>query len=112
MKIEGPAKVSFPVAGNDTVEEVRFSEPENRGKAGRVWINEKQYFAGIKPEVWNFHIGGYQTSQRWLLDRHGVKLTYDDLSYYRKVLGSVLETLRQMNEIEMLIQQHGRWPLS
>ncbi len=28
-----------------------------------------QYFEGVLPEVWNFHIGGYQDCEKWLKDR-------------------------------------------
>ncbi|HZO99007.1 MAG TPA: type ISP restriction/modification enzyme, partial [Terriglobia bacterium] len=28
-----------------------------------------QYFEGVPPEVWNFHIGGYQVCEKWLKDR-------------------------------------------
>ncbi len=28
-----------------------------------------KYFEGIPPEVWNFHIGGYQVCEKWLKDR-------------------------------------------
>ena len=30
-----------------------------------------QYFEGVPPEVWNFHIGGYQVCEKWLKDRRG-----------------------------------------
>jgi hypothetical protein len=30
-----------------------------------------QYFEGARPEVWTFHIGGYQVCEKWLKDRRG-----------------------------------------
>ena len=40
----------------------------------RVYINKDQYFEGVIPEVWNFHIGGYQVCEKWLKDRKGLGL--------------------------------------
>jgi predicted helicase len=61
-------EVRFPEAGDNTVEVVRYSEPSN-DESGRVWINQKQYFDNVPPEVWGYHIGGYQVCQKWLKDR-------------------------------------------
>jgi len=32
----------------------------------KVYINKDQYFAGVRPDVWEFHIGGYQVIKKWL----------------------------------------------
>ena len=34
-----------------------------------VCINKDQYFEGVRPEVWEFHIEGYQVCEKWLKDR-------------------------------------------
>lgn len=65
-------------------------------------------FEGIRPEVWNFHIGGYQVCQKWLKDRKGRTLTYDELAHYQKAVVALKETIRLMGEIDALI---GNWPL-
>jgi hypothetical protein len=59
LERDAPAIASYPVAGPNRVDTVRYAEP-NDAAPGRVWINAAQYFQGIPPEVWNFHIGGYQ----------------------------------------------------
>ena len=41
-------------------------------------INDEQYFEGVKPEWFEFHIGGYQVLQELLKDRKGRKLDNDD----------------------------------
>lgn len=94
----------YPMAGPDTVEKVRYEEKERR-----VWINETQYFEGVPPEVWEFHIGGYQVCEKWLKDRKGRKLTWDDVQHYQKVVVALAETIRLMGEIDGLIPS---WPLS
>jgi hypothetical protein len=34
-----------------------------------IYINKDQYFEGVNPDVWEFHIGGYQVCEKWLNDR-------------------------------------------
>ena len=82
-------------------------EPEPR-PTGRVYINKTQYFAGIAPEVWEFQIGGYQVLHKWLKDRKGRKLNFDDFFHYQKVVVALKETMRLMGEIDELIPA---WPI-
>jgi hypothetical protein len=126
----------YPVTGPNIVEKgfpkyLGPGEPEpGTGKPlkeGRVYISRSaavpaasgeasedagattaQYFEGVPPEVWNFHIGGYQVCEKWLKDRRGRTLTYDDLEHYRKVVTALSETLRLMAEIDAAIP---RWPM-
>ena len=84
--------------------------------AGRVYISKDdpqsgakgQYFEGVPPEVWNFQIGGYQVCEKWLKDRRGRTLVYDDLEHYRKVVTALSETIRLMAEIDAAIP---KWPI-
>ncbi len=94
----------YPVPGSNAVEKVAYSESERR-----VYISKSQYFEGVPPEVWNFHIGGYQVCQKWLKDRKGRTLSFDDLMHYQKVVVALKETIRLMEEIDALIQF---WPLA
>ncbi len=93
----------YPVAGPNTVEKVSYDENNQR-----VYINKEQYFEGIPTAVWDFHIGGYQVAQKWLKDRKGRTLTYDELTHYQKVIVALKETIRLMAEIDELIPG---WPL-
>jgi hypothetical protein len=45
---------------------------------------------------------------RWLKDRKGRTLTYDDLTHYQKIVVAIKETMRTMREIDALIPS---WPL-
>ena len=71
----------WPVKGDNVVEKVQYTE-----KDSRVWINKTQYFGGVPKAVWEFRIGGYQVCHKWLKDRKGRKLTYDDTLHYQKVV--------------------------
>ncbi|HLE17761.1 MAG TPA: type ISP restriction/modification enzyme [Syntrophales bacterium] len=95
----------FPVKGTDTVEKVQYNDHD-----GRVWINPMQHFGGVPAAVWNFHIGGYQVCEKWLKDRKGRKLTYEDTSHYQRIIVALHETIRGMKEIDEVIRQQGDWP--
>ena len=93
---------TFPITGSSMVEKVRYAEP------GRVYINKTQYFEGVQPEVWEFHIGGYQVLEKWLKDRKGRTLSYDDVTHYGKIVVALKETIRLMAEIDDIIPS---WPM-
>ena len=67
-------------------------------------------FKGVREDVWNFHIGGYQVCEKWLKDRKGRTLSKDDIAHYQKIVVSLSETIRLMKKIDQVIEQHGGWP--
>lgn len=102
----------FNIDGSDTIEIVRYTEPGQGAVQGRVWINNEQYFEGVSPDVWNFHIGGYQVCQKWLKDRKGRILEFEDMNHYQQIVAALAETIRIMDEIDTTISEYGGWPLS
>jgi predicted helicase len=91
----------FPLRGNGEVEKVQY-EPAAGKTGGRVYINDTQFFDNVPPEAWEFYIGGYQPAQKWLKDRKGRKLEYDDVLHYRKIIRVLTETANIMEEIKCL----------
>lgn len=75
-----------------------IDRPEYKG--GSVWINKEQCFEDVPETAWSFYIGGYQPAQKWLKDRKGRTLTFDDIAHYRKIITVLLETDRLMKEID------------
>jgi len=75
---------------------------------GKVWINPTQYFGNVPEAVWGFKIGGYQVCDKWLKDRKGRTLSGEEISHYQRVVVSLKETMRLMNEIDQVIP---RWPM-
>ena len=77
-----------------------------------VWVDKAQTtgFRGVREEVWKFHIGGYQVCEKWLKDRKGRKLSKEDITHYHKIVVALSGTVRLMQEIDALIEQHGGWP--
>jgi len=105
---------SFPIKGNNVIEKVRYEPPQPDGSdrhGGRVWINDRQHFEPVPPAAWAHPIGGYQPAERWLKDRMGRTLGYDDLSAYARIVHALGETRRLMAEIDIAIAAHGGWPL-
>jgi len=102
---------NFPIAGSNVVEKVSLTpcpSPKERGdsppleglgEVGKVYINDTQYFNNVPLSVWNFYIGGYQPAQKWLKDRKGRKLDYNDLEHYQKIIRALKETEETMKEI-------------
>ena len=91
-------------------------------KDGRVYLDTSlgeasSYFEGVPEDVYHFHIGGYQVLYKWLYDRRGKKgqpgrtLTPEDIAHYHKVVISLKETMRLMEEIDVVIEGHGGWPI-
>jgi len=99
----------YPVAGDNIVEKgfPKFVVYEE-GKPGYVYINKTQYFEGVPKEVWEFHVGGYQVCEKWLKDRRGRQLSFDDLMHYQRVIVALAETARLMEEIDKAIPG---WPI-
>ena len=93
----------FNVKGGDEVEKVQYTDDDQR-----VWINAKQYFGGVPKEVWEFHVGGYQVCEKWLKDRKGRKLSYEDTQHYQKIVVALSETIWLMSEIDEAIP---KWPI-
>jgi Type ISP C-terminal specificity domain len=84
--------IGYPIAGNNIVEKVNYTE-------NKVYINSLQYFDGVSPISWEFYIGGYQPAQKWLKDRKGLTLSYDDIGYYQKLVASLDKTDELMKEL-------------
>ncbi|HET7577294.1 MAG TPA: type ISP restriction/modification enzyme [Sphingomicrobium sp.] len=77
------------------------SPPRSGEELGRVHINKDQYFDGVPAIAWNFHIGGYQPAQKWLKDRRGRTLSFDDITHYQRIVKILAETDRIMKQIEL-----------
>jgi predicted helicase len=91
--------------GDDRIGKLKYDEdrqsvfintspsPVERGKGGEV-----NYFEGISPEVWNYHIGGYQVMEKYLKDRKGRLM--DDPGHYCKMATALSETISLQSEAD------------
>lgn len=76
---------SYGVSGDNEV-----IKPEY--KDNKVYINRTQYFDNVSEVAWNFYIGGYQPAQKWLKDRKGSILSYDEILHYQKIIKALVLT--------------------
>ena len=112
--------VSFPVPGDCVIENghPKYFAPGTTPlgetvplEQGRVYISANtprsnkrgQYYEGISPEIWELRIGGYQPMDKWLKDRKGRELSFDDRVHYGKIAAALQETIRLMKEVDQAI---------
>lgn len=94
--------ITYPVAGNNHVERVRYTPHPTDTSTGWVTINDTQYFSGVVPAVWSMQIGGYQPARKWLEDRKRRTLSFDDIQHYTRIITALQETQRLMDEIDTI----------
>lgn len=83
---------SYPVGGDNEVVKPEY-------KDNKVYINKTQYFDNVPEIAWNFYIGGYQPAQKWLKDRKGRILSYEEVMHYQKIIVA----LTKIHEIMQVI---------
>jgi len=95
---------NYPIAGDNNITRRIVSKDWELldSETGRIWINENQYFDGIPLLAWEFFFGGYQPAQKWLKDRFGRLLSYDDITHYQKIVVALSETDRLMKAIDKI----------
>ena len=70
----------------------------------RYIINTTQYFDNVPEVAWNFYIGGYQPAQKWLKDRKGRILSYDEILHYQKIIKALVLTNDIMQQIDKIVE--------
>jgi hypothetical protein len=87
-------------SGDLRVEKVTY----DRNKA-RVHINPEKWFEGVPAEVWEYHIGGYQVSDKWLKDRKGRSLSSEEVAHYTRVVTAIGETITIQKSLDDLFTE-------
>ena len=85
----------YPVTGNNIVDKIKR-------EGNKVFINATQYFDSVPDIAWEFYIGGYQPAQKWLKDRKGRELDFEDILHYQKIIVALTETDSLMKEIDKI----------
>lgn len=86
-------------SGSLMVEKVTYDP-----KRGAVHINPDQWFTGVSPEVWEYHIGGYQVAEKWLKDRKGRILSSEEVVHYCRVITALAETIKIQQSIDDIFE--------
>ena len=92
--------VTFPYPGTMQVDSLAWEWNIDDGYSGNVFINDTQCFEGVPTVAWEMYIGGYQPAQKWLKDRKGRTLTFDDIEHYRRIIAILIETDKIMKQID------------
>jgi predicted helicase len=91
---------SYPIEGNNTIDSLTYKDK-------KVWINKPQYFDKIPPDTWNFYIGGYQPAQKWLKDRKGRTLNFDEIQHYQKIVNALYLTEDLQGKIDEVYNKNN-----
>lgn len=99
MEIKPSILTQFNVAGSNVVEAIKITDGDSNDLC-KVWINDEQYFDNVPRVAWEFYIGGYQPAQKWLKDRKGMKLEWDEVKHYQHIISALCKTNELMQQID------------
>lgn len=100
--------INYPIVGDNDVTRrmtkasIGFEPDDTDSSIGKVWINDTQYFNNVPLVTWDLYIGGYQPAQKWLKDRFGSTLDYNDIKHYRNIIASLSLTDKIMKDIDRI----------
>lgn len=97
-------EIRFPIKGD-----MQVSKPHYVEKSSRIYINDTQYFSGVSAEAWAYDSCGYPVLMKWLKDRKGRVLSYDETNVFSKIIQAVHQTLVLKLELEKIIKDAGNW---
>jgi predicted helicase len=100
MRSVAPNITTYPKAGSSFVEKIEFKPHAANAPTGAVFINEEQFFDGVPTAIWDHQVGGYQVALKWLKDRKGRHLTFDELKTYSNIIAILAETIRIQGQID------------
>ncbi len=91
---------TYQQIGDNQITEVTY-----HSELQRVYVNKQNYFTNIPQHIWEFKIGGYHVLDKWLKDRKNAKreLSTPEINHYQKIVISLTETFRIMQEIDQII---------
>jgi predicted helicase len=92
-ELDSPVSKYQGSGDNDRIEKITYKEDEQR-----IYINKEKYFEGITPEVWNYHIGGYQVLHKYLKERKDRMI--DDAPRYCRIVTALHKTIEIQKQID------------
>jgi predicted helicase len=94
-----------PIARCEGPGGLRMNKVTYDQKKEHVHINPEKWFTGIPPDVWEYHIGGYQVSEKWLKDRKGKELLSEEVAHYARVVTAIAETITIQQSLDDLFAE-------
>lgn len=89
--------VKYQGSGSDLVEAISYDSSTQR-----VHINAQKFFEGITPQMWEYHIGGYQVLAKYLKDRKGRQM--EDPVRYCRIATAIHYTMEIQEQIDKIYQ--------
>jgi predicted helicase len=86
-------RVLKPIAKCEGSGDLRVDKVMYDQNKALVHVNPEKWFTGVDPDVWEYHIGGYQVAEKWLKDRKGRELSSEEVAHYSKVVTAISETI-------------------
>ncbi|MDD5062694.1 MAG: N-6 DNA methylase [Candidatus Marinimicrobia bacterium] len=80
---------------NSRIEKIEYDE-----EMQRIYINRDKYFESIPPQVWRYHIGGYQVLSKYLKDRKGRVM--DSAPHYCRIITALTKTIEIQQKIDAI----------
>ena len=93
--------ISYEGEGDDKITKIIYFDK-------KLHINPNQFFTPIEPEIWNFHIGGYQVLKKYLQERkkrEGSELSGEEIKHFKKIVASLTATRTLMERIDPIAQK-------
>lgn len=87
---------TFDVEGTNCVERIKYD-------AGKVWINDEQYFDNIPQECWDFYIGSYRVIEKWLKSRKKKQLTSSEITTFIGIVEAIKCTMDLQQQIDSIL---------
>ncbi len=109
LSARGVQLSTFPVPGDNRVTRVQFW-PDERGKQGRIAINDRQFVGEVPSVVWHFLASGVQPCAQWVADRVGQTLAPSDLTHLHEMIAVIFETLGVREEIDAILARPSATP--
>ena len=102
LSARGVRLSTFPVPGDNLVTKVAFG-PDERGRQGRIVMNDRQFFGEVPSAVWQFRVAGVQPCARYMADRVGGGLEPSDIAHLHQMVAAIFETLGVRDEIDAVL---------
>ena len=77
--------------GNIQIDKIKYNN-------GKISINNDTSIIGVSNEVWNYCIGSYQVLDKWLKNRKGEELSFENFVLFQKIVSTIEETLKIQND--------------
>ena len=95
-------KLTKPVSKCEGSGELRVVKVSHDPKHERVWINRDKCFTGVREDIWEYRIGGYQVARKWLKDRKGRKLKSEEVATYTRIVTAIAVTITIQDSLDDL----------